>query len=451
MKLKTLLLRQRLVLALWGVIPLAFALATARAQDDAPRLEGTVLLADGQSATNALVFIFSAAPRDGTKGVLSPHYFPDCGRYARTDAEGRFVIQPVDKDLLFRLLVTAPGHRPDYIKDADPMFGGGQVKLKRLQLTGVPASQRVIGKILEPSGRAVAGARVEIGATRVGGSTTYSSSFNGKVDPMAVSNERGEFFLDCTNGISGLMATIDAARLAKRRMWLDVGQAHLIRLKTGVSVTGRLVQSGKPVTGVSVVGSTAERWSEVFMRGFEAGTDSNGRFTVPHMPAETKFAFYTRMKEMAGSGMALSPKEVTTTADGTTVDLGELELGRTHRLRGRVLLADGQPVPDRTRIYLNLERGFDNQDTRLDPDGWFEFDGIPEDEISLSVRLTGYRVSAKNPNKDWLNENYLLGRLQKDFDEFIIHLEKGTRLDRNSAPPGAESQPRQKPLESAKL
>jgi len=187
------------------------------------------------------------------------------------------------------------------------------------------------------------------------------------------------------------------------------------------------------------------------MRGFEAGTDSNGRFTVPHMPAETKFAFYTRMKEMAGSGMALSPKEVTTTADGTTVDLGELELGRTHRLRGRVLLADGQPVPDRTRIYLNLERGFDNQDTRLDPDGWFEFDGIPEDEISLSVRLTGYRVSAKNPNKDWLNENYLLGRLQKDFDEFIIHLEKGTRLDRNSAPPGAESQPRQKPLESAKL
>ena len=62
----------------------------------------------------------------------------------QTDAQGQFRIQPVDKDLLFRLLVTAPGHRPDYIRDADPMFGGAQLKMKRLQVAGVPAASRVI-------------------------------------------------------------------------------------------------------------------------------------------------------------------------------------------------------------------------------------------------------------------------------------------------------------------
>src|SRR5262249_32533516 len=140
-----------------------------------------------------------------------------------------------------------------------------------------------------------------------------------------------------------------------------------------------------------------------------------------------------------------------TTLDGTTIDLGDLEVSRTHHFRGRVLLADGQPVPPRTRIYLSLENGYDNLDSRLDADGWFEFEGVPEAEIDLSVRIPGYRVSAKNPKKDGLNEARLLGRFLKDFDEFIIQRKRGTQLQRSDAPAGAESQPHQKPLESARL
>jgi hypothetical protein len=421
------------------------------AQDEAPRLEGMIARADGSPATNALVFVFSAAPREGGRPVISPHHYPDCGKFARTDAQGQFRIQPVDKDLLFRLLVTAPGHRPDYIKDADPMFGGSQLRLKRLQITGVPAGNRVIGKLLAPDGRAVAGARVEVGATRIGESTTYSSSSSGRVDPMAVSDDRGEFFLDCTNGITAIMTTIDAPRLAKRRIWLEPGQANLIRLKPGVTAKGRLLRDGKPVPEVSLSMTTEERWSEVFMRGFDVASDSQGRFTLLHLPADMKFVIATKMKEMAPLGVALAPTQVATGHDGTTVDLGDLELGRTHTLRGRVVLADGQPVPARTRIYLGLERGSDSQDTRLDPDGWFEFAGVPADEIDLSVRIPGYRISARNPNKDWLNEGRLVGKLDKDLDEFFIHLEPGQRLDRGDAPSGAEAQPHQKPLRGAKL
>ena len=446
-----------------GLCPLLLKLALAAgllllpaslhllAQDEAPRLEGMIATADGQPATNALVVIFSAGPREGGKGVISPHYYADCGKRARTDAQGRFSIQPVDKELLYRLLVTAPGHRPDYIKDADPLFGGTQLQLKPLQLPFVSPKQRAVGKLIDPAGRAVAGARLEVGATRFGSSTTYSSSGNRRVDPMAASDENGEFHLDCTNDVTGIMVTIDAAGLAKRRMWLEPGQAHLIRLKSGVTVTGRLVNEAKPVPGVNLAMTTEERWSEVYMRGFDVATDSNGRFTLPHTPADMRFVIHTKMKEMAAAGVALAPRPLGTGADGTALDVGDLEMVKTHVIHGRVVLADGEPVPARTRVYLSLERGSDSLDSRLDPDGWFEFVGVPTEEIDLSVRVPGYRVSAKNPNKDWLNEGRLVGKLQNDLEEFVIHLERGAGFDESQRPSDNERQPRQKPLQGAKL
>jgi hypothetical protein len=35
---------------------------------------------------------------------------------------------------------------------------------------------------------------------------------------MAVSDENGEFFLDCTNGVEAITALIEPRNLAKRRM-----------------------------------------------------------------------------------------------------------------------------------------------------------------------------------------------------------------------------------------
>ena len=115
------------------------------------------------------------------------------------------------------------------------------------------------------------------------------------------------------------------------------------------------------------------------------------------------------------------------------------------------MTSDAKPLPDRTRIYLSLENAWDNQDTYVDSDGWFEFNGVPADEIDLSVRVSGYRISARNPNKDWLNEGRLIGRLEGDLEEFVIHLERGDRFPRDQGPPDGERYPRGKPLRGAKL
>jgi hypothetical protein len=426
-----------------------FCAAAVWAADEPTKLEGAVSTSDGVPVGNALVIIYSAAPRDGGTAPC-PTCCPDCGKRTRTDAQGRFSIAGVKDDSLYRLLVAAAGFRPDYIKDADPLYGGASLRLKPLKTRYTKPENRVSAKLIDPKGRPVGGARIEVSGTRFDAYSYYGST-SGRVDPMAVSDENGEFFLDCTNGIAAITVSIEPRGLARRRMWLDTGKAHLIRLKDGVSVTGRLVREGKPLPGAAVSMSTQERESSVFMRGFDGSTDTEGRFRLGNIPADNRYFLYTRMKDMRELGAGLKPQPVTTGADGATIDLGDLEVRPAHALRGRVVTSDAKPLPARTRIYLSLENAWDTQDTYADADGWFEFNGVPADEIDLSVRVSGYRVSAKNPNKDWLNEGRLLGRLEGDLEEFIIHLERGDRFTRDQGPPDSERYPRGKPLRGAKL
>lgn len=421
---------------------------TARAAEEPGRIEGVIGSASGP-VSNAWVFIYSAGPREGA-GILCPTCYPDCIKKARTDAEGKFLFEPVDPNLMFRLLVVAKGYRPDFIRDVDPLFGGAHLSLKPLKMTNMPPENRVTAKLIDPEGKPVAGARIDVQGTRYG-QYSYSSSTTGKVDPMAVTDENGEFFLDCTNGLDAITVEITARSVAKRRMWLDTGKAHLIRMKEGVAVTGRLLRDGQPVAGASVSMNTEDRSSEVFMRGFDVATDSEGRFSLPNIPANNRFVFYTKMKEMQEQGGALTPQRVTTGADGTTANLGDLKIGPAYSLKGRIVTADNQPLPNRTRVMISLEDAWDNQETRADDDGHFEFHGLPSESVSLSVRVTGYRISGKNPSKDWLNEGLIVGRLTGNMDDFVIHLERGQRFDRSEGPPDQDKQPRDKPLRGAKL
>ncbi len=420
---------------------------TASAAEEPGRLEGSIGAAGGQSVSNAWVFVYSAAPREGPS-VLCPTCYPDCVKRARTDAQGRFIIEPVDPNLMFRLLVLAKGYRPDFIKDVDPQFGGATLTLRPLKITNTPPENRVTAKLIDPEGKPVAGVRVNAEGIRNAQYSSYGAT-SGRVDPMAVSDENGEFFLDCTNGIEAITVLIEPRNLAKRRLWLDTGKAHLLRLKEGVAVVGRLLHDGKPLAGASVSMNTEDRSSEVFMRGFDVATDAEGRFKLPNIPANNRLVLYTKMKEMQEKGVALAPQKVSTGADGSTVDLGDLKVGPAYTLQGKVVTSDGQPLPARTRLYLNLEGAWDNQDTRPDDDGWFQFLGVPASPIGLSLRVTGYRISAKNPSKDWLNEGMIVGQISTNMENFIIHLERGERFDRSDGPPDNDRQPTGKPLRGA--
>jgi len=187
------------------------------------------------------------------------------------------------------------------------------------------------------------------------------------------------------------------------------------------------------------------------LRGFDIGTDPDGKFTETHIPANTRFYLFTPMKEVRDLGLILPVQQVSTAAEGTTIDLGDLKMQPGHSLRGRVVLSDGKEVPSRNRIYLYTEQIGDSQDHGVRPDGSFTFTGIPEGRVEISLRLKGYHVSDKNPNKDWLNDGRLLGKLESDIKDFVILYEPGDARGRSTGVRTGEEQPRDKPLRGASL
>ncbi len=440
-----------------GLLLLGFAAGRApvRAQADGaagvqpPVLDGVIVGADDQPLPNASVSVFSASPRDGQKATIPIKHYPDCGRFTRTDAQGRFEFKGLNQEMLYRLLVSAPGHRPDYIRDADPQFGGALLKLRRTRVTNAPPEKRIAARLIDPRGRPVPGARIEVNGYR-GPDMSYSPTLGSRAESLAVSDAAGGFTLECGSGVDGLSVSIEGARLARRRLWLTPGEAHLIRLYSGATVDGRLVDhNNQPVPGTILNMETENQSSVVIMRGFEVATDAGGRFAFTHMPADTKFNISTPSKESAALNAGLTARLIATGTNGSTLALGDMAMSPVYTLRGRVVLNDGGIVPERTRIVLGTESSRTSRGTSLDPDGWFEFLGVPTGSISLSVQVPSYRVSAKNPSKDWQNQGRLVGRLDTNHEQFFIELEPSKTPP--PAAPATDWQPKDKPLRSAPI
>jgi hypothetical protein len=412
-------------------------------------IEGRVINTNGLAIGEATVSIFYAVPRDG-KTVICPTCYPDVGKTTKTDGQGNFKITGVNEDLKFRLLVTAPGYRPDFIKNVDPFFSSALLKMVPIKFPAGPPERRVIGKLLDPEGKPIPRASITVEATRYGSGTSYGG-VSSRVDPMAVTDEKGEFFLDCSRETTAIGVTIEPPALAKRRAWLDTGKAHLVRVKSGVTVTGRLVQDGVGIEGATVSMRTQNDEAGMSLRGFDIGTDADGRFTETHIPADAKFYLFTPMKEVRDLGLILPVQTVATAAEGSKLDLGDLKLQPGHSIRGKAILSDGKEVPAKTRIYLSTDDAGDSQDHGIRPDGSFTFTGVPAGRVDISLRIRGYHVSSKNPNKDWLNDGRLLGKVERDIKDFIILFEPGDSRGRELGPRNGEEQPRDKPLQGAKL
>src|SRR5688572_23590844 len=94
-----------------------------------PNLVGVVRGQSAQPLRDATVFIYTAGPKEGAATVC-PSCYADCRKRARTDAEGRFTIEELDPSLLFRVLVVAKGHQPEFVNRIDPAEKPIEVTLK---------------------------------------------------------------------------------------------------------------------------------------------------------------------------------------------------------------------------------------------------------------------------------------------------------------------------------
>jgi len=127
---------------------------------------------------------------------------------------------------------------------------------------------------------------------------------------------------------------------------------------------------------------------------------------------------------MKDSG-AVPTRQIHTGKDGETTDAGDLVALPAHRLAGRVVLADGQPLPAKVRLLVSREAPWDSMQITLDQAGNFDTVGIPSETISLSARVKGYHVSTRNLSVDEMNAFQIVGRVDHDITNLVFLLEKG--------------------------
>jgi hypothetical protein len=413
-------------------------------------LLGRVVREDGTPVTNATVFIYSAAPKQGT-GALCPSCYADCAKTAKTAADGTFIIESLDPDLIFRLLVVAPGCESTFVGKTDPAEGRKEIKLTRLSEAKLKSPSRIAGVVINEKGEPLVGATIEPEGVTYGPGMTSWGGTERYVDPVAVTDERGRFWLFCTNDVQLVHAVVEARGVAKRRIGLKPGRDHLVRMEEGVTVKGAVFRDGKPAPGVVLGLVSADRTCGNFLRCDEQSTDEDGWFLFPNVPPLREFVLYSTMSSLGGKGVIPS-KGFTTGPTGSEKDLGKIELQPGFRVAGRVVLSDGKPVPDQTRIFLWREKAWDHAEAVLDAGGRFEFRGVPAEPVGLNVRIKGYKFSKRNPSLDWLNGG-LVGRVDGDITDLTLLMEPGEwRYDgEEGGAPDGESQPREKPLRGVRL
>jgi hypothetical protein len=438
-----------ILILLIGILGVAGAGGLRADTEARPDLTGAVVDADDSPVPQAMVFVYTAGPKHGTSS-LCPSCYADCQKKAQTDAAGRFKIESLDPALIFRLLVVASGHESKFVSKVDPAMGAQKIALKPLSEEALKSDLRIKGMVIGERGKPVPGAIISPEGVEMGQGTQWGGT-DPFVEPLTMADEQGRFVLFCkSNIVDTVYATAEGRGVARQWVTLKPGGDYLLRLPEGVTVTGQILHDGKPLPGVMVGLTTTDRTCGSYFNCDAVATDVEGHFQLLNAPPDREFVFYAKMDSLHGAG-AVPNKIFTTGVSGAVQDLGKLVVQPAFRVAGRIVLSDGKPIPAGTQLMLAREKAWDTTQITLTSDGAFEFEGVPAESASLSVRIKDYIFSKRNPSLDWLN-GCIIGRVTGDMTNLDFLMEPGGwhYNGENGPPPDGEpEQPRDLPLRSA--
>jgi uncharacterized GH25 family protein len=344
---------------------------------------------------------------------------------------------------VFRVLVVAKGFEPAFFTDVDPRKGPLEAGLKPRAAPSMPPSQIISGRVLDPAKRPLANAVVSVESTTIG-NTTYGRPPEG-TDPLAVTDEKGEFEMRCPEKFDSMELRVEARGFARRGFpeTRPGPRRQDLVVTAGAALTGRVLDGGRPARNITVGVASVDRSIGNFTGDFVTGTGEDGRFVLPNLPPHREYAVYGLMDSLKGIG-ALPTRIVRLGGDGSTNLLDDWKLTAGFRLEGQVRLADAKPIPAHTHLLLGREAAWDTTSIELPPDGRFQFANVPAESVSLGTRVSGYRFSARNASLDRLNPFHLLGRLESDKTNLVILLEPGNNLEPDYG--ADDAQPRDLPV-----
>lgn len=314
--------------------------------------------------------------------------------------------------------MVAKGFEPAFFNQVDPLKGPLEAGLKPRAAATMPPSQIILGRVLDPAKKPLANAVILL-----------ESGVPAGTDPMAVTDERGEFEIRSPQKFAGVDLRVEARGFARRyfRATHPGPERQDLMLTPGSALTGRVLRNGKPVKGITVGVVSVDRTDVNFTGDFVTGTGGDGRFIFPNLPPNREYAAYGLLDSLKGIG-ALPTRVVRVKGDGSTNNLGDWELVAGFRLEGQVRLSNSNGIPAHTRLTIGRDAAWDSTSAELPPDGRFGFTNVPAEALDVGTRINGYRLSARNASLDRLNPFRLLGRLESDKTNLVILLEPGENL-----------------------
>jgi len=377
----------------------AVVAATAHAAETKLTIQGRVLTSAAKPLPGAHVYVYTAGPRVGV-GSACPSCYPECGKSATTDGQGRFEIPQLSDRLLYELLFVADGRVPEFRERVDPLAGRLEQVLRVRDSVLAPGLRTTVGHVVDGHGVRVAGASVFTrGIQTADGSVMFGSlgHVNARIDEGAVTDASGEFRITGPDSIVRWVLLVKARNLSPN-VFADVGagaDGGLLKLDVGATVTGRVLRNGQPVPGAVIGMRQVDGNAYSAVDADTIASDERGRFTFANVPPAQDYAFSGVVGSMGPWALRTTVRTVGET-DSVT-ELPPLSLERGLRLKGRVTLSDGKPVPAGTELAIGRQLAAQPMLLALDADGRFEIEGLPPEAIDLLVRLRGYHLAPATP------------------------------------------------------
>ncbi|MBL8875728.1 MAG: carboxypeptidase regulatory-like domain-containing protein [Phycisphaerae bacterium] len=415
-----------------------------------PTLTGIVTDETGKPVEGATVYIWTAAVKTGYS-TFCPSCYADCGKRATSGPDGTFQIPSLDPDLRFEVLTVRDGYAPTFAREVDP--AKGESLAIKLPARPIPANSAnaLRGTLVDASGKPIPGAWTRLNMVNFTDENGQPSGRGGRVDdldPVAIANDKGEFTIVYSkHPITGCDIELGARGFATRRLnGMSASQFPIeVTLREGGMIRGRLMNNGKPVPNAQMVLTCKEREMSRWLGDAKIGTNENGEFLFSNVslyedgPSEWYLA--AAMDSMNDRG-GTTPIVVTVSKNGEDVVVPDIQVKPGHKVTGRVVMPDGIAIPEGSRILIESDTSWDQQQAMLDSTGRFEFTGLWNGNFEIHPSVKGYQVVGR-PIGTWFPPNILINNA--DVTNFELKLEPTTPRKPRPAPQPSSQPPSQQP------
>jgi RNA polymerase sigma factor (sigma-70 family) len=305
----------------------------------------------------------------------------------------------------------------------------------------VPSTRPLVikGKVVDRDERPI------VGATVTGGHSNRFREKHVASDPM------GKFALTLNEVFPNFELRVEAKGCASRgfafrfgselrspygdRVILAVDPSGVIpkplRMGPGAAVSGRVVRDRRPIPHVRVV---LERSEDEDADSFplETHTDEHGIFRFPNLWPNAELWASIGLGHLTDNG-AMTPRLFRSGEEGSSLDLGDLEVHGGFTLAGRLVCSGGRPLPPKTEAKVAVEHVPGSLLLHPDEKGWFQANGLPPGLATVRLESSGrdapqatrHRLSSKNMCLNPRFPNRLEGQIRENIKDLTILLEPG--------------------------